>query len=164
VDSSQEQYERTVGDKFIAWYNKNFNKSFHYVSRGTPDLTYQDGRDKIHLEITGAYYDQCDATIKWQNVRDLKNAPKRWSGVNSDDNLIKDINIRIKEKCQKSYGNNCILVIYVHPYITSFEELENKLSEIKIPERNPFLKIYLTGDFPVSTKSKGGYQCWEISN
>jgi len=165
MDSIQKQNEQVVGDKFINWYNKHINASFRYYSRGfeAPDLVYCDGNNEIYLEVTGAYYNQLDAAIRWQNARRKENAPKSWRGVNCDDSLIEHINIRLEEKCKKSYGKNCILVIYVRPYITSIEELADRLSEIQIPERNPFLKIYLTGDFPDSTKSKGGYQCWEIS-
>jgi len=163
MDHIQEKHERAVGDKFIIWHNERFGKSFAYISRGIPDLTYNDGNKNIHLEITDAYYDQRDAAIKWQNARGQPNAPKEWSGKNCDGNLIDDINMRIEEKCRKSYGNNCILIINIFPYLTSSREIEIKLHGIKIPETNPFLKIYLTGDFPYSTKSQGGYQCWEIS-
>jgi hypothetical protein len=126
-------------------------------------LTYNDGNKEIRLEITDAYYDEHDATIKWQNARGQPNAPSEWNGVNCDWNLMNDINKVIEKKCGKSYGNNCILIINIIPYLTSSQEIEDKLQEIKIPKTNPFLKIYLTGDFPCSTKSQGGYKCWEIT-
>ncbi|MFZ0034707.1 MAG: hypothetical protein WAK60_06950 [Sedimentisphaerales bacterium] len=163
MDSVQKKHERAVGEKFINWYNEHFGKSYTYAYCGVPDLTYGDGSNEIHLEITDAYYDQLDATIKWQNFRGKENAPNHWSGKAPDDGLIEFINTGIAEKCKKSYGNDCILVINVWPYITSVEELENKLSEIEIPETNPFMRIYLTGYFPYSTKSKGCYKCWEVS-
>jgi hypothetical protein len=72
--------------------------------------------------------------------------------------LVSSINERLTEKCLKSYGSECMLVLYAHPLMTTAEELDSLLDGISVPARNPFREIYLTGFFPVSSGgSRGGY-------
>jgi len=53
--------ERSVGDKFIEWYNKENGTNFTFSSAPDPpaaDLLYMDGSIKLPIEVTIAAYDQ----------------------------------------------------------------------------------------------------------
>ncbi|MEE9160085.1 MAG: hypothetical protein V3U60_17080 [Gammaproteobacteria bacterium] len=165
MDDQQAQFERTVGDAFIEWYNNSIGVSFEFSARpeNAPDLHYEDGANQLVLEITGAYYDSLDATLRWQNLRKVANAPTGWGGKDMDESLLDDISTRIRKKCRNRYGADCILVIYVHPAMTLKEEVDELLRRIEIPHDSPFAGIYLTGHFPHSTTSWGGYMCWKLA-
>jgi len=165
MDEYQSKFERTVGDAFINWYNESTGSNYKYCGRPdeAPDLIYKDENTKINLEITSAYYDKRDAHFWWGNLRKSGNAPSGWGGEQMDEALLKDVSKRIENKSEKSYGNNCYLIVYIHPAMTLKEEVEELLHTINVPEQNPFKGIYLTGHFPISTRSWGGYQCWKLS-
>jgi hypothetical protein len=165
MDALQERHERAVGDRFFDWYNGRHSTSFAYHGRAgeAPDLVYRDAGRAVRLEVRGCYYNNADALVMWQNARKLPNAPKRWSGVGFDEDLIANINTGLKEKCAKAYGSACWLIISLRPAMTTAEEVSDMMGGITIPERNPFDAIYLTGVFPVSTSSAGGYRCWRLA-
>ena len=164
MDEEQSKFERTVGDAFVNWYNESTGTAFKFVGRAgkAPDLLYSDNSDELALEITSAYYDKKDAQFWWQNLRKSPNAPTGWGGEQMDEALLEDVSQRITKKCRNSYGENCALVVYVHPAMTLKEEVEELLHTIKLPDQHPFIGIYLTGHFPMSTRSWGGYQCWKL--
>ena len=166
MDKHQLAFEHGVGDAFVAWFNALQGRRFAFFGRPAeaPDLTYRDGSDDLHLEIAGAYYDAQEAALWWGAKRGVADAPRTWSGKDMDEMLISNINQRLTEKCAKSYGSNCRLVIYVHPLITTAEDLELLLRQVRIPVRNPFSEIYLTGFFPASSAgSRGGYYVWKLA-
>lgn len=167
MDEIQEKYERWAGDSFVEWYNNMNGSRFSYVGRPNeaPDLIYEENKSQLVLEIGGAYSGPEEAAFWWKNIRKRPDAPKQFSSKDMDESLISDINKRIQEKCSKSYGPDCLLIIYLHPAMTTAEELQEMLSQIRTPLRNPFRSIFLTGHFPVSSSgSIGGYRCWQISS
>jgi hypothetical protein len=161
MDAIQELNERSIGDQFMEWYNAEHGTKFRFLTRPkiAPDLSYVDGDVKLHLEIAMSYYDEADAAFKWLNARGKPDAPSSVSCINGTDKLIANIVTVIGEKCLKSYGPDCILVISVIPPVTEAERLEARLGEITFPSRMPFKGIYLTGHFGVSSRSAGGFRC-----
>lgn len=165
MDALQEKFERTVGDAFVTWYNESTGQCYTYVRRPieAPDLEYSDGSNLLRIEITSAYYDKFEAQFWWQHLRKLPDAPGGWGGKDMDEALIEDVSRRIEDKSRKAYGEHCSLVIYVHPAMTTKEEVDELLYLVSIPSEHPFDAIYLTGHFPISTRSWGGYQCWKLA-
>ncbi|MBS1213410.1 MAG: hypothetical protein H6R26_2027 [Proteobacteria bacterium] len=165
MDAHQFAFERGVGEAFIAWFNVREGRHFVFDSRPekAPDLLYRDGSGQLALEIAGAYYDSKEATVWWGAKRGDPGTPREWSGKNMDEMLVSSINTRLTEKCLKSYGSDCMLVIYAHPLMTTAEELDSLRHRISMPLRNPFREIYLTGFFPMSSGgSRGGYYVWRL--
>jgi hypothetical protein len=165
MDDVQKQHERAAGDKFISWYNNQTGSNFNFASRGDlgPDLIYKDQSIILKIEIVDCYYDNNDAKVKWMNVRHIPNAPRGWGGVNFDYALLKDINRAIKDKCvNKSYGSDCIILVNISPSLTTANEIEDMLSLIEIPKGVPVDAIYLSGTFPISRNSIGGYRVWQL--
>lgn len=103
------------------------------------------------------YYDNDDASAKWQIARNLPNAPSGWSGVNFDETLVANINAKIRDKCAKDYGPNCMPIVYISPNLTTFKEMEALLPRIEIPSKHRFAGIYLVGNFGVSSDSTASY-------
>ena len=95
MEPIQEQHERAVGDKLIAWLNDRDGSNYSFIRRGdlapdqAPDLIYGNGAQTLGIEVVGAYYDKADSTLQWQGARGRTNAPQRWSGVGIDDSLLK---------------------------------------------------------------------------
>ncbi len=165
MDEIQIKHERTVGDAFVAWLNKDQQKQFVYDSRPqeAPDLRYVDDQEILSIEIADAYYDGNDAAMKWQAARKKDDAAHSWSGVNFDAALTTDISKRIAEKCSKNYGANCALVVNVYPSLTTIQDMEQMILNIGVPKQSPFVGIYLTGHFPSSSSSVGGFGCWRLA-
>jgi hypothetical protein len=165
MDSTQEQHEQAVGAAFIAWYNRQHGTAFRYHSRGAdpPDLVYRCGDREILLEITAAYYDADNATMLWQNARGVSGAADMWMSKDPDQKLIDNINVGLTKKCDKSYPADCVLVMHLNPDITTAEEFEALIAQIKIPADHPFVEIYVGGMFPISHNSNGGYQWWKVA-
>ena len=165
MDEIQGRREQAVGHVFIRWLNKVKGKQFKYGNRPheAPDLRYVDGNQILNIEITDAYYDKKDgAAMQWKTARKEEGAPDRWSGRDFDRTLVSNISAGIAKKCRKDYGKDCVLVVAVRPGLTSAEEMEQMLSDIKIPEKTPFTGVYLTGDFPWTDSSRGGFRCWPL--
>ena len=164
MDEIQCRHEHAVGYEFVRWFNKVNGKQFKYDNRPheAPDLRYVDGNQILNIEITDAYYDEDDAEMQWKTARKEADAPDRWSGGDFDRTPVSNISAGIAKKCRKDYGKDCVLVVAVRTGLTSVEEMEHMLSEIKIPEKTPFTGIYLTGDFPWIDSSRGGFRCWPL--
>lgn len=160
----KKQHERAVGDAFVRWYNSNKSASFVFQSLGAdpPDLVYQDGERMLPLEITTAYYDSTDARMRWGHARNDPRAPNEWSGVNPDQLLMADVGEILKKKCLGTHENGTVLVVQVYPAITTISDVDHRVKSIPIPTIVPFSEIYLTGDFPTSSTSPGGYYCWKL--
>ena len=166
MDKIQLQHEKAVGDAFIEWLNVRDKSQLVFSSRAgeAPDLVYKDGSKLLRVEIVGAYYDPAHAKLLWGNARRVPDAPDSWSGVNFDEALMRDIERQIHKKCGLSYGPNCVLVVTVRPPVTISEEVEELLPLIKLPGHVPFDGIFLTGTFPVSARSAGGYRVWALKD
>jgi hypothetical protein len=164
MDEIQGKHERAVGEAFIRWFNAKNGKQFTYDNRPheAPDLRYMDGDQVLYIEITDAYYDKDDAAMQWKAARREDDAPARWIGGDIDRTFVANIRVGIAKKCLKDYGKDCVLVLAVRPGLTSAEEMEQLLSEIKIPQKTPFTGIYLTGGFPWTDSSRGGFRCWQL--
>lgn len=166
MDAIQLQHERAVGEQFVEWLNKRDGSrfSFSHREKEAPDLVYSDGNHILRLEVVGAYYDPAHARWLWASARKLPNAPVSWSGVNFDRALLHDIERQIQKKCNLSYGSNCVLLVSVSPPLTSAKDTDELLSDIVLPDRIPFDGIFLTGEFPTSSHSKGGYYVWPLKD
>ncbi len=164
MNTYKKNFERSVGESFIDWYNRQNNTNFAFRCQGeSPDLTYRDGAAVLHVEVTSAYYDKRHAKSLWQNARREPNAPKGWGGIDFDKALKEEIEKAIADKCDKNYGPDCVvLVVDVTPVLTGADEMESQLGEIRVPSAHRFAGIYLTGDFPVTSTSPGGYRCWRL--
>lgn len=165
MDETQRQHEQAVGDAFIQVYNRLKRCRYTFAGRAgeAPDLVYRDDGPEIRLEIVDCYYDTDDAKVKWQNARDVYDAPTEWSGVNPDDALLDSINAALRGKCAKDYGPNCLLIVNVSPGVTTAEEMGALLENVAIPGDPRFAGIYLTGMFGFSSDgSMGGYRVWEL--
>jgi hypothetical protein len=162
MDETQRRHELAVGYEFMRWFNQVNGKQFTYDNRPheAPDLRYVDGNQILNIEITDAYYDKEIAEMQWKTARKEEDAPQGWIGGDFDRMLVSNINAGIAKKCRNDYGKDCVLVVAVRPGLTSAEEMEEMLSEIKVPEKTPFTGIYLTGDFPWTDSSRGGFRCW----
>ncbi len=167
MDCIQDQHERAVGGKFVKWYNALKGTAFGFAGRAgeAPDLIYRDGQRELRMEITDCYYDADDAKVKWQNAREVRNAPTAWSGVNADAALRDCVQDAIQRKCEKCYGPDCILVVNVSPAVTTAEEMGGLLRDIRLPSSHCFNGVFVTGDFGVSSNgSEGGYRAWELQS
>jgi hypothetical protein len=151
VDEIQLQHERAVGDRLIDWLNQRDGSHFVYSRRGkdAPDLVYTDTRI-LGVEIVDAYYDAADAKRQWKGARKAPDAPKRWSGADPDRRLLGDIEWQIRKKCRLAYGPNCILVVSVRPAITSEITMKELLRDLQLPDKIPFIGVYLSGNFPIA--------------
>jgi hypothetical protein len=161
----KELNERAIGDKFIAACNSRHGTNFAYKGRPTeaPDLTYVDGAAELNVEVGTAYYDDADAVLQWKAARGSPNAPRVWCGINFENGMVENINAIIAGKCQGTdYGPRCVLLVRVRPKLTTIADMRKLLNDIKLPSRTPFDGIYVSGDFPDSSDSPGGYSCWRI--
>lgn len=164
MNSLKEQHERAIGDRIIALLNNNWGTSYSYDGRAgeAPDLTYRDRDQIVHVEMTSAYYNHPSAKLTWDLAQN-KRYRGYWSGVDPDNQLIQAINTQLSKKATMRYGDNCILVIYVRPQVTTFEEIEARLCDIEVPKNQGFMAIYLAGDFGISSSGAvGGFHCWEL--
>lgn len=164
MDPLQIQHERAVGDKLVEWINKRDGTHYVFASRGddAPDLLYEHEKVKLGVEVVGAYYDQSSAAFLWGNARQVPGAPAQWFGVDYDQCLKINIDLRIAEKCSKAYGSNCILLIAVQPNLTPMADFQKLLPSLSLPTSVPFAGIYIAGDFPCSSCSQGGYFVWQL--
>ncbi len=149
--------------------------------RDAPDCVLVDGKEnEIGLEITTAYYDHDRARGTWTTIKSKKgiysskgnylgywnpttacfedehgNRVKLPTGdviVEPDKCLASFVQNQINEKCQKDYGYQCILIIYLHAPLWDDETLKTIRKTIQIPERNPFFEIYIHVHVPSSGK------------
>ena len=159
----KQKVEKGVGDHFIQWYNKKMGRKFEFDRLGAdpPDLLYRDGEEILPVEITTEYYDQDDARLNWQNVRN-NSTTKRWSGVDFDQSLVRRIIKRIEKKCKGTYDPGTVLMIGIYPRLTTNKDFQSMLNTIRIPDEIPFTGIYVGGRFPSSTDTMGGYFYWQL--
>jgi hypothetical protein len=131
------------------------------------------------VEIVDAYYDASDAKRQWKGARKAPDAPKRWSGAEPDRRMLGSIEGQIRKKCRLAYGPNCILVVSVRPAVTSEITMEELLSDLQLPDKIPFIGVYLSGNFPIAlhvpwgkaskrsvrktaVPSPGGFRVWQL--
>jgi hypothetical protein len=164
MDDLKAKHEKWVGDEFISWLSVAESKQFNYVGRPdrAPDLVYRSEPEELQLEVASAYHDRLDARWRWENARGKPDAPHSWSGVNATAALLKNLSLILADKCSKSYGSNCMLILYIDPPATEAEMFEERLGEISMPSRIPFKRVYLMGDFGQSSRSAGGRRFWKL--
>jgi hypothetical protein len=164
MDETQRNHESDSGKAFVRWFNQRNGIHFRFDSRPheAPDQRYVDGSNILNIEITDAYYDKLDAEMQWKTARKESDAPDSWTGGDVDRSLVSNINKAITKKCANDYGKNCVLLVTVRPALTSGDEMEQLLPEIKIPRRIPFTGMYLMGDFPWTESCRGGFRCWQL--
>ena len=165
MDSIQIEYERAVGDCFIAQFNCLQKTNYVFERRGdpAPDWIYGDGDSRISLEIVACYYDSDHTKVVWQNARNLPNAPTCWSGMNFDQALVHNLNTYIRAKCAKVYGSDCSLVIHIRPPLTTFKDMEGLIADVEVPAKHSFTGIYLMGDFGISASSRVTQALWKLA-
>jgi hypothetical protein len=116
------------------------------------------------LEITSSYYDEDSAKMLWQNARGIPGAADISLGKKPDQALIDHINHMIAKNCSKQYPEHCLLIVHIYPDLTDADEMKVMRNQIKIPERHPFVDIYLGGWFPSSSSGcPGGYYCGKLT-
>lgn len=165
MDKVKEQHERAVGDVLVAELNRKQRKQYVFNRRGDqgPDLVYCDGNLEIGIEVVTCYYDINDAKFRWQNARNLPEAPKSWAGVNFNSALIMNINRAIVRKCkEKAYGTNCLLAVNILPSLTTFNKMNDLMPQIKTPPKHRFGEIYLIGSFGVTGDSNVNHAIWRL--
>ena len=92
------------------------------------------------------------------------NPVANWGGVNFDEKLVQNIFHAIESKAAKPYAQNCILLIYVQPGITSYNELTELIRAHHQPVQNPFHSVYVVGTFPHAGSSIGGSRVFCVSS
>jgi hypothetical protein len=164
MDPLQQQFECAVGDDLVKWLNARDGTSFVFQRRGddAPDLIYEDQGRLLPIEVVAAYYDQAEASMQWQNARQRANAATSWSGMNFDEALAMNVIARIREKCAKTYGPNCVLLVAVRPPLTPMPDFQRLLATVEVPDHIPFTAIYVAGDFPATTHAAIGYFAWQL--
>lgn len=165
MTSLKEQFEKAVGDLFISWYNKKMATNFVFDRMGEdpPDLVYRDESKELPIEVTSAYYNEEHTILLWKSARKAPDAPKEWEAINPDRSLVADISHALQKKSENSYEKNYVLVISIHPSLTSSKEMNSLIEEISIPQIIPFTAVYLAGNFPHSSDgSQPGYHCWKL--
>jgi hypothetical protein len=165
MDDVQQNFERWVADRFFDWYSATGGLTFEFSRRAgeAPDLVYSCGRNELFVEITAAYCDGDHAKFLWEYARGVPNPPVGWFGVGSPHKaLIQAVVDRISAKCKKSYGGLTLLLIEIPPGHTTAENLTELLVESVFPEVIPFVGVYVTGRFPMTSTSMGGYRVLPI--
>ena len=164
MDEIQERHERAVVKTFVDHRNSVYGDCLEYRGRpeGAGDARCVRGDREVIIEETNAFDDVGHAKFKWQNARNLPEAPKTGSGINFDRKLIGSINARLAEKCLNHYGASSILLINVPSMVTDAARMESLLCEVELPASVPFAQIFVVGHFPWSSSSFGGYGCWQI--
>ena len=148
MDQVQDQHERAVGETFIASYNAKHRTAFKLIDRVDehPDLVFRDGDRELCARVTTVYYDPLDAQFRWTHARARPEAPKVWTGFDFEKGLIRSINDEIAERCGEDCGRGCILLISVHPTVTTATMMNEVLRHVVVPPLNPFEGIYLAGN------------------
>jgi hypothetical protein len=114
---------------------------------------------RLQAEIVAAYADAGrHAAFLWGNARGVANAPSNWQGENPDAKLAAAIWQRVEAKARKPYAASVVLLIEIPPGVTLAEDLSGLLLARTDSPEMPFLGVYVTGTFPTSTSSAGGYQ------
>jgi len=161
---SKKSVEIIVGEKWVEWFNEENGTSFTVAdsSGEAPDLVYAEGARRLRIEITVAYYDDADAKLRWTNACGVPDAPQKWSGINFDVNLVKNINERVAQKCLNRYGQGCVLVLYLNPRGTTLDEFSDLVCGVSLPNVVPFDGVYITGHFPIIETHKEEYYVWPL--
>ena len=148
MSQAQDHHERAVGETFIASYNAKHRMAFKLIGRvdELPDLVFRDGDRELCAHVTTAYYDPLDAQFKWTHARARQQAPKINAGFDFERELIRSINDEIAEKCGRNREPGCILLISVHPTVTTATMLREVLGLIVVPALNPFEGVYVAGN------------------
>ena len=165
MDDVQQNFERGVADRFFDWLSSTGGPVFEFSRRAgeVPDLVYSCGRNELFVEITAAYCDSDHAKFLWEYARGVPNPPVGWFGVgNPDKALIRAVLDRVSANCEKDYGGLTLLLIEIPPGHTSAENLTELLAKSAFPEVIPYVGIYVTGRFPMTSTSTGGYRVLPI--
>ena len=149
MESLKEQDERAVGERFIEWFNTQFDLSYSFLKRAgeAPDLVYAlPDKTKLFIEVTSAYYGNKHAKFIWDGARSSEDQVLVSEGMNYDTKLVSDIVRMVGQKCIKRYEKHCILVVSVTSFWTPAKILAQLLSQRKFPDNN-FAGIFVHGRF-----------------
>ncbi|MSQ40533.1 MAG: hypothetical protein EXR55_02505 [Dehalococcoidia bacterium] len=146
----KDRHEMGALDGFFAWLEPTKGRRLSVrAKREAPDFECVDEAENVvGVEITSPPYNQQAAEAAWSQAR---GESTRLDGVfkNPDQQLAKSVNQQLIKKCNKRYEVNypVILVVDVlQPRLTSEEEFETTVvPQINVPERPPFLEIYVGG-------------------
>jgi len=147
-----DQHERAVGESFIATHNGRHRTAFKLIERldEAPDLLFRDGDRDMRAQVTTAYYDPLKAEFRWTHAQSRPGVPEIGTAFDFERGLVRSINDEIAERCGGERGRGCILLISVHPTVTTATMLSEVLSHVAAPAFNPFEGIYLAGHFSKS--------------
>src|SRR5690348_11677459 len=98
----KKKVERAIGNNFVEWLNRTTGSDFQFdrIGADPPDLIYCDGDKVMPIEVTTSYYNEEDATDRWEHARRDPAVPteSKIFFVEPDRALIADINQRIVKK------------------------------------------------------------------
>ena len=165
MDDVQQNFERGVADRFFDWFSAAGGPTFEFSRRAgeAPDFVYSCGQNELSVEVTAAYCESAHAKFLWEYARGVPDPPVGWFGVGSPDKaLMRAVLDRVSAKCKKNYGGLTLLLIEIPPGHTSAENLTELLAKSVFPEVIPYVGIYVTGRFPMTSTSTGGYRVLPI--
>jgi hypothetical protein len=157
MESLKEQDERAVGDRFVGWFNAQYDLNYSFIRRAgeAPDLVYAlPDKTELFIEITSAYYGDEYAKFIWNGVRSSEDQVLVSEGSDLDAKLASDIVRIVGQKCGKRYEKHCVLVVGVTAFWTSAKTLRQLMSRCEFPDNN-FAGIYVHGRFSSLSLSLG---------
>ena len=160
----KKRVERWAGDRFFDWYNSSHRTQFRFDHDAEPpdaDLCYVDGERQLHVEVTGAFYDQDAARFEGMNLRGRRDAPDGWSSLKAGGNvvavnagLLDFVNEQLSKKSVKNYSRPPILVIHYFSRLLSREGVSRVLEQVAVPGQHPFSRICFLAEFHDETSEK----------
>ncbi len=170
MNINKKDFEKSICMEFINSPNiiPSYNTTYTLIEedREAPDFILEDSKEnEIGLEITSAYYDQDRAKGYWKTLRSDKegiydsrgnciegNIPLKDVMLNPDEMLAFFVKKELDSKCLKTYGHQCILVIFVDAPLWSDRKLKLIRKIPKVLAGNSFFEIYVCVDVPYSTE------------
>src|SRR6267154_2434857 len=135
MDEIRERHERTAGQTFIAWYNRENRKAFEPVpqdGRGS-GLTFRAGDHELRAALTIAYYDYLDEQIRWFHGGDAPAPLRIRIGFDLQAALVQTINDEIADQCAMESAPGRKLLIYVLPTVTTTTMMCEVLKTLVLP-------------------------------
>jgi hypothetical protein len=155
---SNKDVERAIGDQFVRLYSNRNEANYKFQKQAgdgeAPDLYYA---PDLELEITQAFNFEGDA----KDIADLRRSKRIQTSracIEPDEQLKKSIGDRLREKCVRSYGAACILVVYAEVPLLDKDEMDRFVPDIPIPHNQPFAKIFLMCRLP-----PGIFEIWQLA-
>src|SRR5262245_11512581 len=147
MDRLQDTHEGAVALAFTAWYNKKHGARYRFAGRDGYDLVFIDGDLRLIAQIASVTYDALNAQFRWMGRLAARDAEKFSRGTEFHRGLRNFINNGLSQKCGQSPKVKCVLILSVHPEVTTAAAMLQLLQEVEVPDNNPFEAIYLIGHY-----------------